>query len=367
MIYGRVIGNELRDVPPECLPVWGQRWAGYRTPQGPSPFSTRILSVDQMSEVGPILTSPTQFERTLMEEDEGVDTGSESSPVYSAFPLSPLTIRTDVTELSSQIETSSPSSVHPSSGHLHDSLEVSRRFTGHPLSRNSRRPRTISLSRRQFSIQHHGAEPPLHLPTVHDDLPTQRGRGLSEQEYDPWDIDYTSTSIRADLYQGNHEQLQFTIPPHSSVEWQFSDAHTQFPAYPSQPNTSSHSFTGYPSRSLQPNDRDRMIPMTPPSFTHFSALPLPQQHAGIDTPWNHDTLASGITYPRNLMIPQWPSTPPNQSFPGIQSPESISGSGVFYHLDSSFSHPEDLLGTLPHSDSHAMLSLEKPEGDHFNG
>ncbi|KAH0839803.1 hypothetical protein J3R83DRAFT_748 [Lanmaoa asiatica] len=363
MIYGRVIGNELRDVPPECaniyskLPIWGQRWSGHRAPRGPSPFSTRIFSVDRMSEIGPALTSPTQFEVTLTEEDEGEETNSESSRLYNTSPLSPLAIQTDATELTFRRETPAPRSVQRSSSHPHGSPKILHRNTGDLPLQNSTCFTTTLFPRRQSEqsrIQHHASEPLLHPPALHHGTPIQGDRGSFENNYTLWDIDRPSTSNQpqAGPFHGSYfptGQLQYAMPPHSIYQWQFANAYTQSSAYPG---------SGYLLQPFQADDKTRFIPTTPPSSSHSFTTALPQQIFGIDSSWNHEsstTMIPGIAHPRNPMISQWPSgsVPLNPSFPGsLQNSESSLGPGVSYHLVSDHhrnsSHTEDLLGTFAH-------------------
>lgn len=385
MICGRVIGNELRDVPPECvshcrtrshwsvninfkLPIWGQRWSGYRAPHGPSPFSTRVFSVDRMSEMGPALTSPTQFEAMLTEEDEGEDTSSESGRLYSTFPSSPSAIHLDVTELT-------PRSVHCSSSHPHGGSEILHRSNGHPPPQNSTCFGTTLLRRQrseQSYMQRHALEPLLHPPALHHGISIQGGCGSFENDYSLWDMDPTSAGIQPPIGSSYRShvpsgQLQHALPPPSIPE--FANAHTQSSAYLSPLSLPGRGCLFQP---FQADDRAKFITTTPPPPSY--CLTLSQQN-GIDSSWNHDssmTMIPSITHTRNPMISQWPSgsVPPNLSFPEpLQNSGSSLGPGVSYHPVSNhrrnLPHPEDLLGTFAHAEGCTLLSLDNPGSDQF--
>ncbi|KAG8218518.1 hypothetical protein J3R82DRAFT_4156 [Butyriboletus roseoflavus] len=328
MSCGRVIGNELRGVPPECLPIWGQRWSGYRAPHGPSPFSTRIFSVDRMSEMGPVLTSPTQFETTLTEEDEGDDTSSESGRLYSTFPSSLLAIQPDATELTFRPETPAPRSVYCSSSHLHGSPEILHRSGGYPPPQNSTCFGTMLLQRQQSEhsdIQRHASEPLLHPPALHHEISIQCGCGAFEDDYTLWDMDRTSASIEPQAgpsYRSHvpSGQLQHPMPLHSIPEWQFANPHTQSSAYPIQANPLSLSGSDCLLQPSQAGDRDKFIATPPLPPTYCFTLPLSQQNVGVNSSWNHEssmTMIPSIAHSRNPVISQWASgsVPPNLCLP----------------------------------------------------
>lgn len=326
-----------------------------------------------MSEVGPALTSPTQFEVTLMEEDEGEDACSESSQFRSSFLSSPLAIQADATELASRPEAPMPQSVHRSSNHPHGSPKMLHRSTGHPPPQKSTRFSTTLPSWRQSEqsgTQYLASEPPL-SPSAHHGILIQGGRGSPENDYTLWDMDRTSTSSQLRASHSHFGQIpsgqQHSTPPHSIPEWQF--AHTQSSAYPLQFDPSSHPGSGC---LLQPF---QVIPMMTPPSSHCFTIPLPRQNVAIDSPWDHEssiTMIPGTAHPRNPMIPPWPSGSvlPNPSFPEpLQSSGSPPGPWVFCHLVSDHhresSHPDDFLDPSAHAEGCTLLSLDKPEGDQF--
>lgn len=316
------------------LPIWGQRWSGYRVPHGPSPFSTRIFSVDGMSEVGPTLTSPTQFEMTLTEEDEGEDASSESSRFRGSFISSPLAMQVDATASTSRPETPTPRSVCPSSNHSHGSPEMLHRCTGYP---------------------------PLHPPTFHG-IPIQGCHGSLDNDYTLWDMDRTSTSIQDIQLQAGHShpsqipsgQLQHAMLPHSIHEWQLAKAHPRSSTYPFQFDPSSHPGSSCPLQPSQADYRTGFIPTTPPSpsSSHCFAVPFPQHIVAIDSSWNYEPNITMITEPRNQPSGLVLSNP---SLPGpLQNSGPPHGLGVFYHSVSDhhrkFSHPEDFFATSAHAE-----------------
>lgn len=294
-----------------------------------------------MSEVGPALTSPTQFEMMLADEDEGEDTNSESSRLYSFFSSSQLAIQTGATELTSRPKTPTPRSVHRLSNHPYGSPQILRRSIGYLPPPSSTYFNTTLLPRRQSEqsgIQHHTSKPLLHTPPLHYSIPLQGGRGSFENDLSIWDMDRTSTSIQPS--HASHipsGQLQRTIPPHSVPEWQFANTYTQSSAYYSfQPNPSSHPDGGYPFQPFPDDDQSRFILMTSPSSSHCSTMPLLQQNVGIDSCWDHEsgtTRIPGIAHHRNHMTAQWPS---GSVLPGTSqnSGPSLGPARMFYHLGS---------------------------------
>ncbi|KAF8559164.1 hypothetical protein OG21DRAFT_1481014 [Imleria badia] len=364
MVYGRVIGNELRDVPPECLPIWGQRWSSYRAPHGPSPFSTRIFSVDRMSEVGPALTSPTQFEVTLAEEDEGEDATSESSQFRSSIPSSPLAIQADATGLASRPETPMPRSDRRSSNYPHDSPKMLHWSTGHPPPQTSTRFCTTLLPRRQFvqsGTQYRASEPILQPPALHHGIPIQSGHRSFENDCALWGMDCTPTSIQPPADHSHPiqiptGQLQHTILPHSIPEWHFANAHTQSSEYPLQLDPSSYPGSGCLLLPFQADEPTRIVPTMSPSSSHCFTIPFPQQNVAPDSSRNHESsinMIPGIAHPQYPVMPPWRqgSTLPNSPFPRpLQDPGSPPGLGVFYHLVSDHheqsTHSEGFLGTF---------------------
>ena len=314
-----------------------------------------------MSEVGPAQTSPTQFEVTLTEEDEGWDASSESSPLRSSFLSPPLALQADATELTPRPEALTPQSVHRSSNYPHGSPKMPHWSTSHPPPQKSTRFSSALLPRQQSEqsgIQYFASETLLHPPTPHHGIPIQGGRGSLENDYTLWDIDRTSTSSRLQIGHSHLSQipsgLQHTTPPHSIPEWQF--APTQLSAYPLplQFDPSSHPGSGCLLQPFQADDRTRFIPTTTPPSSHCFTIPLPQNVA-IDSSWDHEsstTVVPGIARPRNPMVPPWPSGSvlPSPSFPEpLQNSGSPPGSWVFYHPVSDYqresSHPEDILDT----------------------
>lgn len=306
------------------LPIWGQRWSGYRVPHGPSPFSTRIFSVEGMSEVGPALTSPTQFEMMLSEEDEGEDASSESSQFRSSFISSPLAIQADATASPSGPETPTPRSARCSSNYSHGGPEMLHQCTGYP---------------------------PLHPPTLHG-IPIQGCHGSLANDYTFWDMDRTSTSTQGIQLQPHPSQipsgqLQHAMPPHSIHEWQLAEAHPRSSSYPFQLDSSSQPGSGSSLQPFQADDRTRFIPTTPPSSSYCFTIPFPQHIVAIDSSWNYEPSITMIPDSRN-----WPSglVLSNPSLPEpLQNSGSPHSPGVFYHSVSDhhrkFSHPEDFLGT----------------------
>jgi hypothetical protein len=333
-----------------------------------------------MSEVGPALTSPTQFEVTLAEEDEGEDADSESSQFRSSFLSSPLAIQADATELASWPEAPTPQSVHRSSNHPHSSPKVPHRSTGRPPPEKSTRFSTALPPWRQSEqsgTQYLASEPLLHPSTPHHGILIQGGHGSLENYYTLWDMDRTSTSSQL---QAGHSHLgqtpsrqQDTTPPHSVPEWQF--AHTQSSAYPLQFDPSSHPGSGCLLQPFQADDRTRFIPMTTPSSSHCFTIPLPRQTVAIDSSWDHEssiTMIPDIAHPRNPMIPPWPSGSvlPTPSFPEpLQNSGSPPDPWMFYHLVSDHhresSHP-DFLDTSANTEGCTLLSLDKSRGDQFS-
>lgn len=331
-----------------------------------------------MSEMGPALTSPTQFEMMLPEEDGGEDTSSESSRLYSSFPSSPLAIQADVAELTSPPEAPTSRFIHRSSGRPHRSLEVLHRSTGHLPPQNSTCASTTFLPRRrsgQPSLQHHVSEPPTHPFALHHGASIQGDCGSFEDDYTLWDCTSTGIQPRTGSFHRIHVpsgQLQHTIP-----EWQFANAQTQSSVYPLQANPSSYPGSGYLFQPSQADDRTQFIPTTSPSFSHRFTIPLCQQNAGIDSSWNHDssiTMIPGIVHPRNPTISQWPSgsIPPNPPFlEPLQNSELSLDPRVFYHLVSdhhrNLPHSEVLLGTFTHAEGCTLLSLDEAGDDNLRG
>lgn len=295
-----------------------------------------------MSQVGPALTSPTQFEMTLTDEDyedEGEDTSSESSKLYGIFSSSPSAIQTGTTEQTFRPETPTPRSVHRLSNLPRDIPQSFHRRTGHSPPPSSTRFSTVSLPRWQYehsNMQHHEASESLFHPfPPHYTNLTQGHRGSFENDPSFWDTDFTPISIQPRT--GPHHsspipsrQLQHAMLPRSDPEWQYADIHT----FPDDSQT-------------------RLIPTPPPSSSRYLTMPLSQQDDGIYSSWNHE---AGITIPLDSYFP-----------------ELLQSSGLpfdpacmFYHLVSDHtnsSHPENSLDVFPYAEDCMLLSLDKPGDD----
>lgn len=325
-----------------------------------------------MSEVGPVLTSPTQFEVTLAEEDEGEDATSESSQFRSSFPSSPLTIRLDATEPTSRPETPMPRSDNRSSDHPHGSL-VLHRSTGHPPTQKSTRFCTTLLPRRQSATQYRASEPILQPPALHHGIAIQGGHESLGNDCALWGMDYTSTSIQL-LANHSHPsqiqsgQLQHTVPTHSIPEWQFASAHTQSSEHPLQLNPPSHPGSGCLLLPFQADDPTRIVPtISPPS--HFFTIPFSQQNVGSNPSRNHEPskgMIPGTPFSQYPIIPPLPpgSSLLNPPFPRpLQNSGSLPSSGVFYHLVTDrhrqSTHLDDFLGTTVQAERCMLLSPDK--------
>ena len=298
-----------------------------------------------MSEMGPALTSPTQFEVTLTEEEEAEDAGSESSQFRSFFLLSPLAIQAQPT---SRPETAVPRSVHRSSNHPHHGPEMSHRDTEHPSPQKSTRFRTTLLlgqQSEQSETQHPAWEPRFHPPSLRG-IPIQGGHGSPENNYTLWDMDRTSSSIQLrDVHSHPSGQLQHTMSPHSLPEWQFADPHTHSSPYPVQPNTSPHLGGGCPLLPYQADDQTSFIPTMSPSSgsSHRSTIPSPQQNVAVHSSRGYES-SMHDGYPMMAPWPEWSTlTDPPLPLP-LQNPVSPPGPGMFYHLVSDrhgrSTHPE---------------------------
>lgn len=298
----------------------------------------RVFSVDQMCEVGPALTSPTQFDMALADEDERENTSSESNRLYSSFFSSPLVIETAVSELTSWSKTPTPRSMHRLSNHPRGSPQMQHQ--SHPP-----------------GIQHHALNPVFHPPPLPYNIPIQGGCGSAEHDPSLWDTDRASTSIQlctspsgASLVPSG--QLQHAMPSHSVPEWQFANAHTQPSAYPFQPTLLSPPDSSHLFQPLPDNDQSMFIPTMPW-----------QKNVGIDLPWIHEsdtTRVPSVMHPRTHMMAQWPS--------GLVLPDtlqtsgsSLSPAGGFHDLVSDHgnsSYPEDSLDAFPHAEGCRSTNLE---------
>ncbi|EIW76197.1 hypothetical protein CONPUDRAFT_168776 [Coniophora puteana RWD-64-598 SS2] len=85
MIDGRIPGLELKHIPPECLPIWGQKWAKPYRPLGPSQACEHAFWISGSAEDLPFLVEPDS--PTLTSETAGSDHTSSylASPYEEAY------------------------------------------------------------------------------------------------------------------------------------------------------------------------------------------------------------------------------------------------------------------------------------------
>ena len=365
------------------LPVWGQRWAGYRAPHGPSSFSTRVFSVHGMSEVGPVLTSPTQFEMTLTDEDDGEDTNSESNHLYSSFYPSPRAMDVGAIKLASRPETPTPQSVHLLSNRPHGVPSMTQRSTGRSPPPNSTYFSTMLppvQQPEQSGVQHYASEPFLHLlPPPQYTTPIQCGHEPLGSSFGLRDMDRTSANSqfrvgpsRAGFVPSG--QLQHIVPPQLVPEWRFADSQTHL--YPSLPNPSSNSDSGYLLEALPDDNQAMFIPAMPPPSFHCFRMPPDEQNVGVDSFWDHGSSPTGIPGimdPRNPTMAPWPlgSVPASSEFhPGpveISESSSLTPAWPLRHAISDHrnsSHPENALYTYP-VEGCMLAPLDEPENGQF--
>ncbi|KAL4076223.1 hypothetical protein J3A83DRAFT_4370416 [Scleroderma citrinum] len=111
MINGRIIGAELREVPPERLPVWGQRWTNPRLALGPSEWYEHEFHIGMDPEGAPMLMLNVPNEPSIMQDTDHGDSVSSSSPPSPSFTL-PSNFNSSFGSLYRDIPTSSDTSSH---------------------------------------------------------------------------------------------------------------------------------------------------------------------------------------------------------------------------------------------------------------
>ncbi|KAF9226718.1 hypothetical protein BS17DRAFT_500185 [Gyrodon lividus] len=346
MIHGRVIGNELRDVPPERLPVWGQRWFRSRRALGPSRYFMHTFCVNGMTEAAPVLSSPAQFELTITEEDDDDDDDeSSASQLPSPLPFSPLYAQTCPTELApSDSNLSSLQAHNPSVYHHHSAptTPTSLRQANHTLrpnsvhslaSQNAVHPDAMFLPRRHS--EHLGTPRnvpgcPMPPPTQHPALPVGGYHVSPGYDLTLGHINFPSTDMqhRASPSHVNH------LPSGRLPLQQFVSAHHATPQVPIvqeqppvqffQPHPDSNHFP----QLLQADNQTMSVPTRMTSGSH-NFLALPQQNVGSGSSWNNHANMLAIEQPPDpvsiLRIPPenttsgWPSgsTPNYLTFPEV--------------------------------------------------
>ncbi|KAH7931328.1 hypothetical protein BV22DRAFT_1124255 [Leucogyrophana mollusca] len=86
---GRVVGNELRDVPRECLAVWGVKWVRRpRRASGPTEGVETEFWAGGESDALPLLLTPTHPPESVTDTSDSSDEVNEASPNVPS-PLSP--------------------------------------------------------------------------------------------------------------------------------------------------------------------------------------------------------------------------------------------------------------------------------------
>ncbi|KIJ20400.1 hypothetical protein PAXINDRAFT_166460, partial [Paxillus involutus ATCC 200175] len=216
MIHGRVIGNELRDVPPERLPVWGQRWFRPGRALGPSQYSMHTFHVTGMTEAAPVST---QFEPPLTEEDDEDDEDSSSSYLPSPFLFSPSYAQTHPTELTPSYSDSSSLRIHKPSVHRYESAPTTPTPLGrashalHPNSVHLLASQNAAHSSAMFLPMSHSDDlvtpcdgslmPP---PALHSALPVQSSHVSPRHDCTPGHINFHSTNMQhlSNTSYGNH-------------------------------------------------------------------------------------------------------------------------------------------------------------------
>ncbi|KAG6378602.1 hypothetical protein JVT61DRAFT_12869 [Boletus reticuloceps] len=333
-----------------------------------------------MSEVEPALTSPTQFEVTLMEEDEAEDASSESSQFRNTFLSPPLAIQADVAELTSRPETPMPRSVHPSSNYPHYSPESLHRSAGHTSPQESEYFSTTLLAR--WQSEHPGtqgcaSDPLFHPPALCRGISIHGGHGSYDNDYALWDVDRTSTSIQLRADHSYPSQIPsgqpgYTMPLHSIPDLHFANTHPQSSPYPAQLNASTQPGSGCLLLPFQA-DEQTFGPMTSSSFSHCFTIPLSRLDVAINPSQNREsslTRTSSTQFP----YPTWPpaSTLPNPSFPDpLQNSGSPPSPGVPYHLVSDHrrtsTHHDNFLDTSRTLRAVRFCRLTSPEpgGEQF--
>lgn len=268
-----------------------------------------------MTEVGPVLTSPTQFEVILIEEDEKEGPSSESGQFCSTFPSSSSAIQVDAIELSPRHGApmprparrslnrpcGSPSMFHQNAEHSHPPPRELTRFNA---TLPSRQPD-------QSGAQYRASESPSHSPALHHGILIGSGHPLLDNDHTFWDMDHSSIGVQllsapSHLNRFPNGQLQHTMPPPSILEWQSTNTHTQSSVYPfefdrlSQPGSLSLPF--------QVDDRSGLVPTTSPPSPHCCTTSLLQRNVTIDQIWDHE---SGITMVPAFVHPRYPMAPPS--------------------------------------------------------
>ncbi|KAF8843109.1 hypothetical protein BDN67DRAFT_964747 [Paxillus ammoniavirescens] len=334
MIHGRVIGNELRDVPPERLPVWGQRWFRPGRALGPSQYSMHTFYVTGMTEAAPVST---QFEPTLTEEDDEDDEDSSSSYLPSPFLFSPSYAQTHSTELTPSSSDSSSLRIHNPSVHRFESAPT----TPTPLGRASHNlhPNSVHLLASQNAAHSSAMFLPMshpdHLgttcnvsgslmppPALHSAPPVHGSHVSPRHDRTPGHINFHSTNMQhlSNTSYGNHLpsgqfQLQQLLPPPRASP-HITTAHGQQSAQFSQSNPSPHYASDHFISLLQVN---QAVPLPTPmtSTSHNFTFALPQQNFGSGSSWNnHANMLAIEQRPNQVSIRH---TPPENTTPGWPS------------------------------------------------
>ncbi|KIJ69932.1 hypothetical protein HYDPIDRAFT_23088 [Hydnomerulius pinastri MD-312] len=333
MINGRVIGSELRDVPPERLAIWGQRWTKPRRALGPSEFSCHEFRVDGSTEAPPALVTPTTFLLTITEDDDDGDEDSSSSQFPSPFPFSPQSARSYSAELMQSDFPSSSLQMYPSPIHGQLSaptIPASLGQVDHALHLNDAHsnPSQSMLHSGAVRLSRHHSVPGSHFTSrqgLHPIAPRQpssspRGAQASQQ--------YSIAPPRS--FSTGHLQVpQFTSPHHTPLQMPMvhSDQSTQLFAQPSP------QYAPAPTRDpllqyLHADNQVMSLPAPTTSTPNQHSYSSPPQTVGSASSWNNHTrgilaieqsLASGsiLRIPPENAIMGWPFPAPS-SHPAFQ-------------------------------------------------
>ncbi|KAF9238776.1 hypothetical protein BU15DRAFT_62297 [Melanogaster broomeanus] len=322
MVHGRVIGNELRDVPPERistkdlprgfkLPVWGQRWLRPRRALGPSRYFVHTFHANGMTEAAPMLTSPAQFEMTITGEDDDDDDDEEyslSSQLLSPFPLSSSqTYLTEPIPFDSEFSSLQTPNALVYHNHSAPATPSSSRWanTRHPnsmsfASQNAVHPSPMLLQRRhseQLPTLRNNPRSLMPPPAQHSTMPTRSFHVSPEYDYALGHIGFPSTSMQHhsnpsymnQLPHGRPQSPQVVSQQHASL--QAPTVHGQASAQFFQSNASPHSDSEYFLQLLQADDQPAYMPTPRTSAPHNFTLTSPQHNVGSGSSWNnHDSI-----------------------------------------------------------------------------